>query len=236
MKADMKRFLTEAFEAPAPKQKNEFLKRMERPHISIFSFMLQQVLYIRKRVWLISLLASVFAFLSIGYIGADSLWIISALLPFVALCAVTENTRSAVYGMAELEMTSRFSLKSITLARLSVIGVLHFLIFCMLVLLTGKSTALPIFRASIYLLVPYLLTSVLSLTAARKIHGKEVLYACTGISILVSSLNFVVKEMLPNVYGEKQFVWWCVLVIYLLVRMLNEYKRTIYQTEELVWN
>ena len=44
------------------------------------------------------------------------------LLPFVALLAVTEGTRSAVYGMEELELATRFSLKSVLLARLCLVG------------------------------------------------------------------------------------------------------------------
>ena len=53
------------------------------------------------------------------------LWITAALLPFVALLAVTEGTRSAVYGMEELELATRFSLKSVLLARLCLVGSLH---------------------------------------------------------------------------------------------------------------
>ena len=50
--------------------------------------------------------------------NSNVLWITAALLPFVALLAVTEGTRSAVYGMEELELATRFSLKSVLLARL----------------------------------------------------------------------------------------------------------------------
>ncbi len=66
------------------------------------------------------------------------LWITAALLPFVALLAVTEGTRSAVYGMEELELATRFSLKSVLLARLCLVGSLHAaLLLCLTLLCRG---------------------------------------------------------------------------------------------------
>lgn len=45
----------------------------------------------------------------------DVLWVISALIPFIALSLVTENARSNTYSMAEFEMSARFSLKVLSL-------------------------------------------------------------------------------------------------------------------------
>ena len=52
----------------------------------------------------------------------DVLWIISALIPFIAMSILTENARSGIYLMAELEMAARFSLKSVILARMEILG------------------------------------------------------------------------------------------------------------------
>lgn len=236
MTADLKAILEEAFAAPKPKRKKEFLKKTGQTQISTISFILSQISYIRKSVWIVSVLFTVFAVISIHYLGQDCIWVTAAMMPFIALCAVTENARSATYGMAELEMASRFSLKSITLARLSAIGLFHFVILCILIPLVGKNALFPIVRIIIYLVVPYLLTSVLGFAAARKVHGKEAVYICMGISVMVSFLNLILKEIVPGIYEKKQFIWWCVFVIYLIVRMWSEYKKAIYQTEELVWN
>lgn len=236
MKENMKSVLKEVFVTPEPERKKEFLQKIEQPRISTFSFMLLQISYIRKRVWIVSAFISCLAIMSAGYVGQDCIWLISAMIPFIALCAVTENARSAVYCMTELEMSSRFSLKSITLARLSAIGLLHFMILCILIPFVGKNALLPFMRTAVYLVVPYLLTSVLGFVIARKMHGKEVIYVCMGIAVMVSLLIFIIKESIPELYGEKLFIWWCVVVIYLLVKAWSEFKKTISQTEELVWN
>lgn len=242
MKSDMKKMLEEAFAAPQPKRKKEFLKKAGKSQISNLSFLLLQISYIRKRVFIVSAFISALALMSVDYAGSDCIWVVSAMMPFVALCAVTENARSATYGMAELEMASRFSLKSIILARLSVIGLLHFTILGVLIFFVGKSVGVlsgmgaVYLRTSVYLFVPYLLTSVLGLVATRRFHGKETIYMCMGISVMVSCLNFILKANIPVLYEEKQFLWWCVFLIYLVVKAGSEYKKAIYQTEDLAWN
>ena len=56
--------------------------------------------------------------------GTD-LWITAALLPFLVPLAVSEGAKSTLYGMEELETASRFSRKSVLLARLCLIGTFH---------------------------------------------------------------------------------------------------------------
>ncbi len=234
MKADMKNFLKEAFAAPVPVHKKDFLKNVRQPGISTFSFIFAQLSYIRKRVWIMSGFIFILALVCAAYFGEDSIWMISAMIPFIELFTITESVKSTIYNMAELEMSSRFSLKSIVLARLSAIGLLHLVILCGLVIFTQENVSFSMIRTGVYLFVPYLLTSVSGLIAARKVQSKEVIYICMGISIMVSFLIFVLKENIPSLYGEKQFIWWCFFASYLTVKTWSEYKKTIYQTEELV--
>lgn len=236
MKQEMKEALEEAFAAPEPTRKKEFLKKAEPPQISMVVFMRAQLPYIRKRVWLISALISLIAVLSAGYVEQDCLWFIASLTPFIALGILTENARSVTNNMVELEMASRFSLKSVTLARLGVIGLLHFGVFCILVSFTCKSTLVSMGKVGVYLFVPYLLTTVLGLKMARRIPAKEVNFFLGGIAVMVSCLNFVMRAILPGLFEEKSFIWWLVLVICLLAGAWKEYKIMIEQTEEMAWN
>lgn len=236
MKSDVKRILEMEFETPEPKRKTEFLNNIEQPRISTFSILLTQISYIRKRVWFVSALIMVCAIMSIRYVGGDCVWAISAMMPFIALCAVIENARSKTYSMSELEMAARFSLKSITLARLGAIGFVHLLIFSVLVFVVDSKVFLSFLQVGIYLLVPYLLTAVLGLMAVRKMHGREVLYVCVSIAVMVSFLSLILRANIPQLYEEKYFIWWCVFTVYLIVKVGNECKMMIFQTEELAWN
>ncbi len=236
MKPEIRKALQEAYEAPKPQHKKEFIRMLEKPQLSTYSFMLQQISYIRKRVWILSILISALAVVSISYVGKEAIWMIASMMPFIALCAITESARSVTYGMAELEMSSRFSLKSIVLARLVIIGVSHLMVFCILVALIGKNAVIPLTRTGLYLLVPYLLSSVLGLWAVRRFQDIDATYLCMVTSSIVCVLNIALKTMIEGFYEEQKFVWWVIAGIYLMYKVCNEYKKTISQTEELVWN
>lgn len=234
MKPELKKALQEVYEVPKAIHKKEFLRNLEKPQMNIHTFMLQQVSYIRKRVWLLSIAICVAALISIGYVGEDAIWMSASMMPFIALCAVTENARSVTFGMAELEMASRFSLKSIVLARTGIIGVLHLGVFAVLVPFIGKSSFIPFTRTGFYLLVPYLLSSVLGLFVVRKFKEIDATYLCMVTSAIVCVLNIALKNIIPEFYGEKKFVWWVLVTIYLMYQTWKEYGQSISQTEELV--
>lgn len=236
MKPEMKKALREAMEAPPAIEKERFLKSFPSADVSQASFILSQAAYIRKRVWLMSVTVFGIGLMGTGLLGRDILWIISALMPFAALMAVTENARSMVFGMAELELTCRFSLKSVVLARAALVGGIHLVLLCVLAPVISSTGYAGIWRAGTYMLVPYLLTAWLGLFLTRRIRGREALYACLGAAVLVSGLNFVLKSSVVRLFEPSAFVWWLTALAVLLVFTAYEFYKTMGQTEELSWN
>ena len=242
----------DAFLAPTPQGKKEFLEYLGKvtayganvqgkkaqadntlkTSIGIGTFLLSQIFYIRKRVYLASLLILALAVIAADYVGENSVGAVAAMMPFIALCMVTESARSETYGMAELEMASRFSIKTIMLARFGTIGFVHMVLLCVLILVVRHSTFISFIHAGIYLLVPYLAASVLEFAAVRRFRGKEAVSACMAISVMVSVINTLLKGLLLELFGPKQIIVWVLLAVYLTGRTGIEYRKMIYQTEE----
>lgn len=236
MKPSMKKALTDAFDAPEPTRKQDFLKQLPRPELSRISFIITQAAYIRKWVWLLSVFIFAAALVATLFMVPDRIWLISAFIPFLALSAVTENARSQVYGMAELEMAARFSLKSVVLARMILVGATHFILLILLILSAQAPDIAALLRTGVYLIVPYLLTTVLCLWIVLKIRGKESTYACMGAAVIVSGLNIVISATAPMVYNEMYFLKWAGLFVILLLLTLWGYYKTIRLTEEMKWS
>lgn len=232
----------EAFLAPAPQRKAEFLAYLEKENsgklhpsktsLKMGSFLLSQVPYIRKRVYLISFVVLAASVLAADYAGAASIWYIAAMMPFIALCMVSESARSEIYGMAELEMASRFSIKSILLARFGTIGLVHIILLCILIPVVRYSTLLSFVQVGIYLLVPYLAASVLEFAAVRRFRGKEAISVCIGISVMVSLSNYLLEGLFKFLFGAKYFISWIVLAVYLIGKVIQEYRNIICRNEE----
>ena len=238
MNKKLKNDIQKAFEAPTPNQqeKMRFLGTLPKPKISMWQFILTQATFLRKSTLLISLTLIIPALLGTYYIDLNTIWVISSRIPFPALLAVTESTRSVVYGMIEFEMSTRFSLKSVVLARLSILGMLDFIILCCVTPLCCISSEIPLFQTAIYLFVPYLLTVNTNLWITRHFQGKESIYACMSIAVLISGLNVSLHFIAKFIYQFSYFNCWLLLAVILIAGMINELSHTIKQTEEYRWN
>lgn len=210
------------FQAPAPKGQEEFLAGRPRQSMSHGAFVLVQAAYIRKWVWVLSV--AVFGVLVGGPVRwqQEALWIAAGMMPFLALLAAQEHMRSTMYNMTELELSTRFSMKSIVLARMGLLGSFHLLLLILVLPLLVLYGQAGIVQTGVYLLVPYLMTTFLSMACARRVRGRESFYLCLGIAIIVSSLQ-VVGSNVVNWYRGQLFFWWLLALALLLAGNVWEY-------------
>lgn len=236
MRQELKKCLQESFEAPAPKNKQFFFRKIKSPKISYWDLVMAQARYIRKWVWVLS-----FALFAVAVIGSyildrNVLWILSAMMPFLAVSAITENVRSQVYGMAELEKASRFSLRCVLLARMGILGIVHFMVLCLVVLIGYKQGENTIFQTGVYMFVPYLLTDAGGLWLFRKIRGNEAVYASMGLAVIISAVPIMKNTIARMLYDAKIFGWWiAALVIFGSITVL-ELKKKLEEKEVFTWN
>lgn len=228
-KSEVIHALKQAFEPPEPEWKRTFLRTLSRRRISSFSFMLAQTEYIRKWVWALSFFLLGGAFVGAVCMEKETLWIISGMLPFAAMTAVTENFKSLLYDMEELEMAARFSFKSVVLARMGILGAGHISLFVILIPATCFSSDCTLLQTGVYLLVPYLLTTVSCLWITRKIGSRDAMYACMGAAVCVSGLTFFVRMMLASLLQMQYLSGWLGVLGILAVLSLREGKKMIRQ-------
>lgn len=236
MNKKLKNALKEGFAAPKPKKKQEFLNSMMLPSVSYAEFLYLQMGYIRKRVWLFSAVLFSAALFGAVWLEKELLWCISAFMPLLALMVLTESGRSQAYGMTEFELSTRFSLKNVVLARLGILGIADFILVCLLVLLVCQSSKTTLLQTSVYLLCPYLLTAFLGLGAVRRVRGKEVLYWCSGIAFGVSFGAVLLSSTFPLLYENSSFIWWIAAFVGLTAAVAKQGFQMIKQMEEPAWS
>ena len=185
-----KKELKQAFEVSCQVRKRDFLRQLNLPRIQMYKFLFSQIGYIRKRSWCISILILVLSILGLAFLPDTVLWLISGLTPLLALTIISESGRSGFYKMAELEMATCFSLRSVILARLLIMGLLNLLILGVLLPIgLWNGTAAP-FAAILYIVTPFLLTAFLGLYIVRKNRGQDAMYACVGVTVGISIFYF----------------------------------------------
>ena len=240
MNKKMKSRLKAAFDYPAPTRKTEFLRSINFPKISRFDFIMGQIGYIRKRVWIISCLLVTAALFTLRFFTDDSslklIWIVSSLLPFLSLMTITEIARSVSYNMAELEMSCRYNFAGIVLTRLGILSCFNILVFAPIILLFPDEVSFGIVRLTIYLLVPFMLTCSLSLYVLNRLQSGRTTYICCGISCFVVILNILFTAQYSMAFSDIYFSLWSLFFIILLLFTVGETTKLIKKTEELQWN
>lgn len=240
MNRKLKQQLNSAFEPPVPIKKDAFLQTFNYPKESYFNFICYQIGYIRKYVWAISALLLVIALGSLYYIPEEGIleivWIVSSLLPFVTLLTVTEISRSASYNMAELEMSCKFNLSDIILVRMGILGTANFMLFVIILVFTMFKTDYSILRLGTYIVVPFLLTLVLSLVVLNHMRSRETIYVCAGISCGVSVLYSVLRFSVEIAFTYDNLYIWGILCCILIISAVIQIKKLIKKTEELQWS
>lgn len=230
---EWKKMFSLLYQPPAPQRKGVFLERLEPPGLSTREFLFSQLFYLRPWNWLLGVAIFAAALFLMKTQVPEQIRLVSALLPFAALSTVTELHRSARCRMEELEMASRFSLKTLLLARLTLLGLGNLLLLCALFPLIMEWGELPLAETGFYLLCPYCLTSLLCLMITRRFRGGESVYLCAGAAAGVSVLCSMWQEKPPVLFQGTGYVW---ITLLLLALMVWEYRRYLICGEELVWN
>ena len=141
-----------------------------------------------------------------------------------------------MYGMSEFEMSTRFSLKSIVLARMSILGLINFAVIAILTPLCRIGNDFSLLRTGMYLMVPYLLTVNFSLWITRQVNSRETIYGCMCVAVIVSGINTGLHFVTDLIYQEIYTGWWIALSVSLFIGLAYEIHCTIKRTEEYTWN
>ena len=232
MERRLKEELCKYYEAPKPQQKQKFVRQFGISKINLSRLVLMQAKYISKWVWFTS--ASFFLMLYTATYVMEEKYVstIYGLVPFLVLLSVTESTRSYRYGMEELELSARFSLKSIVMARMAMLGVGNLVFLIMIADILGQREGYHV----LHILTPYFLTAGGGLYIVRTVRGNENIFYCFTLAIAVSFLQMLLPWRFRVLLAPEYVPVWALLFITGIVMTAKESYRTIRMTEDLAWN
>ncbi|MCM1055423.1 MAG: hypothetical protein NC394_07875 [Bacteroides sp.] len=185
----IKKALRSAFTPPEPQNKDKFLKSLRYPKMTYFEFILSQICYIRKRVWIFSIILLPITFGTVCLIPKTEMyavWTVTAFIPFLALLTTTEISRSNIFGMSVIESGCRFSLPQLAGARMIILGVCNFALIAVIVSFLGVHLPQGTAKTALYIFTPYITVNGISLAILNKFCGADGVYISTAAAIGVS--------------------------------------------------
>ncbi len=234
MTGQLKTAIKREFEAPKAKGKKTFIRKIRPRQISMSDMLLQQVKYIRITTW-----AALFFVIFTTVLGL--LWeienidrIITALMPFTAVLMILEMKRSYTYNMSELEAVTRFSLKSIILARIVILGTMSLFVLAAISPLLAKASGERIFSTAVKNIIPYQATMLICLHIERSSFGRKNTYASIAAAAIFSVLIIWIDEisMFAQLYHTQFFeTIGAVMIIALMALTFIEQKKLLNNLE-----
>ena len=226
--------------APKPEGKNEFFNRLDEKGVacrqpvamSHGEFLAGQLGYIDKWIWVLS-----------GALLVFIIWCCSqntgnypfALTPLLASGMLIETGRSYRWKMDELEYASRFSLRSIVLARMFLVGLIDTIGLLFVIAAVRPYLAYSLIRAFLYMMVPYLTASFFGSLYERKRRrdaGLGSLVICLLSSVAFAALPFFVGHL----YEESQTFIWLAAFLLLACGFTVNIREYLHEMEGTVWN
>lgn len=236
MNKKLKKELQAIYDAPTPVRKTAFLKKYHRRELNRKDFILCQAGYIRWWVWGISVLL----FCIILYLSADqqtqNIWAGASLTPLLALLAIVETGKSRHHRMEELELACRISLRSVVLARISILGAFHFLLFGAMIPALAIRGSVGVVQTGMYLLTPYLLTAAIGMELSRHFRGNDGLLACSAVAGIVCTLGLADRRCGLGLYRTEFIHIWGITLLLAVIVCLFEFSKMLKETEELQWS
>lgn len=232
----LKKELRTAFDPPQSKKKTEFLRQLNYPKARLREFIWYQIGYIRKRIWILSILLLVGTLIYIrnneGY-NNSAIWALCSIVPFVAFTIITEIARSTSFQMVELEMTTKYNLRDVLLARMGVLGLGNLIVFLLLIAVLVKHLDYSFLRVGLYLFTPYLLTCFGSLIILNKMAIRDNIYGCAAVSVFVSVLNLMISTTKHFLYDEGYLTFWLCVFVLLSILVMRQGIKYLSNMEEL---
>ena len=231
MNKRLKEQINLAFFTPEPVRKSAFLGKLRPREITTPALMLQQVPYIRMNIWLSAVFILTIAVVGACIMNTNTERAVEALVPLAAAAASLEIQRSCRYHMTDLEMATRFSLKSVICARMLIIGVVYTAVFCTVAPVVSVRFGIGVTIVVFRILVPFLIATSLCLRIERTKMGRENSYLSVAAAGAISmGIIWVSSYEMARVVSviEK---WGLLIIIPFLIMAIYENYKTITSTE-----
>ena len=223
-----------------PEGKREFFSRLQaqgllhrRPVVMNHGeFLARQLCYIEKWVWMLSGMLMLFIIWACSMNSGNYPF---ALTPLLAAGILAETGRSYRWKMEELEYAARFSLRSIVLARMFLVGLIDTAGLLIVVAAVRSYLTYSLLRVFLYMMVPYLTAAFLGSLYERK-KRRDAGLGCIVICILSSAVFAAAPIFVSSLYEESLTIIWAAAFILLICSLAVSVREQMREMEEPIWN
>lgn len=180
-------------------------------------FILSQIGFIRKRIWIFQIIILVLLCLGFYNIRAqDSLnfrtfSLISILAPLLLIVNVDEISRVYNKSMLEIEFSTKNSLKKVLVTKMLILGITDCIALIIMMIFAGNLMNISILRVIMYTLVPFNLVCIGCMKLMKYFKGNELNYACVTYSALLITILLLGRLNDLGIYAQDFILSWIIM-------------------------
>ncbi|MPQ30595.1 hypothetical protein E4V42_04005 [Clostridium estertheticum] len=180
-------------------------------------FILSQIGFIRKRIWIFQII--ILGLLCLGFYNIraqDSLnfrtfSLISILAPLLLIVNVDEISRVYNKSMLEIEFSTKNSLKKVLVTKMLVLGITDCIALIIMMIFEGNLMNISILRVIMYTLVPFNLVCIGCMKLMKYFNGNELNYACVTYSTLLITILLLGRLNDLGIYAQDFILSWIIM-------------------------
>lgn len=211
---------------------------------SMRDIILNQLQFLPLSFWIVQIILTICAVLLACILGQwrvpfyYPLTILAVMVPFLALLGAIEISKSNIYGMWEIEQSSRTTLVKIVAGRMLIIGVINLFLITVILISMAYIYQKSMIEMVLYGLIPFNISCTCYLFICAKSRTNDSLYHLIACMIFLSGTFSLVLHQ-RFIFEASMFWGWIgfyVLSIILLGKTLQLYLKKEKMIGELIWN
>lgn len=211
---------------------------------SMRDIILNQLQFLPLSFWIVQIILTICAVLLACILGQwrvpfyYPLTILAVMVPFLALLGAIEISKSNIYGMWEIEQSSRTTLVKIVAGRMLIIGVINLFLITVILISMAYIYQKSMIEMVLYGLIPFNISCTCYLFICAKSRTNDSLHHLIACMIFLSGTFSLVLHQ-RFIFEASMFWGWIgfyVLSIILLGKTLQLYLKKEKMIGELIWN
>ena len=204
---------------------------------SYFQKIIKQIPFINKITLFTQTLLLIIGILIINYTSFENTrLLLSLVMPILAFFQITEMQRSFKYNMYEIEMACKVNLGEVITTRLIIMTIINLLIITLFAIITGVKFQTGINLIIVYLLVPFLVTNVVSMEVSKLLKNKQNDVSNMSIVVIINMLLFILNIRFPYIYESSSVFIWIVVLLTSGFYLIKNIYQIFEKEEDYIWN
>lgn len=231
---EIKQQLKNAYALPESLDEKRFIRKYEIRSLQLMEIIKQEFRYMGMQSIISGMMFTILMWAIAKTENIDLIWVVASMIPICAMVPMILLSRSERYGMNELEVSSRFSLRFIRLVRMFIVGIITVglfialgIIFRVLFILSGTDYL-------IMFVFPYLISDLGAMIVTRKWHRKDNVIGIFAVCIFCSIAPLAIREIKIAIQLPNMFIG--VGIIALAALVIRECVLYVKESENISWN